>query len=103
MESFLPQKLSNALAIRRERAARLLELDQAVGEAVAALKTRGFESPYLKAFVLARINPLRFTLKRGQKADFDETMTKMLASARKFDAGKIRSDQVARAAGAPDE
>jgi len=103
MESFLPQKLSNALAIRRERAARLLELDQAVGEAVAALKTRGFESPYLKAFVLARINPLRFTLKRGQKADFDETMTKMLASARKFDAGKIRSDQVARAGGAPDE
>ena len=103
MESFLPQKLSNALAIRRERAARLLELDQAVGEAVAALKTRGFESPYLKAFVLARINPLRFTLKRGQKADFDETMTKMLASARKFDAGKIRSDQVARAGGALDE
>jgi ParB family chromosome partitioning protein len=102
VESFQGSKLSKALELRRERAASLLELDEAVGAAVAALKVRGFESPYLKAFVLARINPLRFTLKRGQKADFDETIGKMLASARKFDASKIRQDQVARTGGAPD-
>ena len=47
------------------------------------LKARGFESPYLKAFVVARINPLRF--KRGAKAEFDETLDKMLAAARRFD------------------
>ena len=53
------------------------------------------------AFVVARINPLRF--QRGAKADFDETIDKMLAAARRFDAGKVRSDQVARAGGAPEE
>ncbi len=101
-DAFLGSKLSHALATRRERAERLLELDAAVVEAVNALKARGFESPYLKAFVLARINPLRFTLKRGQKADFDDTVQKMLSGARRFDPGKIKADQVARAGGAPD-
>jgi ParB family chromosome partitioning protein len=103
VESFMAAKLSSAIATRRERAERLMELDEVVSAAVKGLKVRGFESPYLKAFVLARINPLRFTLKRGQKADFDDTIDKMLASARKFDAGKIRADQVARAGGAPEE
>ena len=102
VESFQASKLSKALQLRRERAVRLLELDAAVGTAVAALKARGFESPYLKAFVLARINPLRFTLKRGQKADFDETIDKMMASVKKFDPAKIRQDQIARTGGAPD-
>ena len=101
-EAFMSVKLSSALVIRRERAELLLELDAAVAEAVSGLKARGFESPYLKAFVLARVNPLRFTLKRGQKADFDETIGKMLAGVKKFDAGKIRADQVARAGGAPE-
>jgi ParB family transcriptional regulator, chromosome partitioning protein len=103
VESFLNVKLSSALAVRRERAEKLLELDAAVVEAMNGLKARGFESPYLRPFVLARINPLRFTLKRGQKADFDETIGKMLASAKKFDTTKIKADQVARAGGAPDE
>jgi ParB family chromosome partitioning protein len=102
MEVFMPQKLSNALVIRRARAAKLLQLDAAVAEAVKGLKARGFDSPYLKAFVLARINPLRFTLKRGQKADFDATIDKMIGSATRFDVGKIRQDQVARAGGPPD-
>jgi ParB family chromosome partitioning protein len=102
IEQFSGAKLSNALAERRERADRLMELDEAVKAAVNGLKTRGFESPYLKAFVLARINPLRFTLKRGQKADWDETIGKMLTSARRFDATKVKADQVARTGGAPD-
>jgi ParB family chromosome partitioning protein len=102
IETFMPQKLSNALVIRRERATKLLQLDAAVAEAVKGLKARGFDSPYLKAFVLARINPLRFTLKRGQKADFDATIDKMIGSASRFDVGKIRQDQVARAGGPPD-
>lgn len=102
VESFMAQKLSNALAIRRERAEKLLELDAAVVEAVNGLKARGLDSPYLRAFVLARINPLRFTLKRGEKADFDETIAKMLASAKKFDASRVKADQVARSGGAPD-
>jgi ParB family chromosome partitioning protein len=102
VETFMTAKLSSAMAIRRKRAEQLLELDAAVVEAMNGLKARGFESPYLRPFVLARVNPLRFTLKRGQKADFDETIAKMLAGARKFDAGKVKADQVARAGGAPD-
>ena len=101
IDAFLGVALPKALEIRRERAARLLELEEAVGEAIKGLKARGFESPYLRAFVVARINPLRF--KRGAKADFDETIDKMLASAQRFDAAKIRADQVARASGPPEE
>jgi ParB family chromosome partitioning protein len=85
---------------RRLRADKLLELNDLVNEAVAALKAKGMQSPYLKAFVVARINPLRFTRKA---ADFDETIDKMLGSARRFDVGKIRSDQIARTGGAPGE
>jgi ParB family chromosome partitioning protein len=101
IDKFLGSALPKALEIRRERAARVLELDAAVTDAVSALKARGFESPYLRAFVVARINPIRF--KRGAKAEFDETIDQMLASAQRFNADKIRQDQVARAGGAPEE
>ena len=101
IDRFLGASLPRALETRRERAARVLELEDAVAEAVQQLKSRGFESPYLRAFVVARINPLRF--KRGAKAEFDETIEKMLTSARKFDAGKIRADQVARTGGVEGE
>ena len=101
IEKFLGSSLPRALAIRRERAARVLELDEAVGAAIAELRAKGFESPYLRAFVVARINPLRF--KRGAKAEFDETIDKMLAGARRFDPGRVRADQVARTGGAAEE
>ncbi len=101
VEKFLGAKLPRALETRAARAAKLLELDEAVNAAVAALKERGFQSPYLKAFVVARINPLRF--KRGAKAEFDETVDKMLKSAQRFDAAKVKADQVAGAGGAPEE
>lgn len=103
-EKFSAAKLSKALEARSGRAARLLELDGVVAEAVRGLRERGLESPYLKAFVLARINPLRF--KRGVTADPDETISQMLAAARKFDPAKVRADQVARTGGgggAPEE
>ena len=100
-DKFSGAKLPKAIDMRKERAARLLELNDAVNEAVTQLKSRGFESPYLKAFVVARINPLRF--QRKPTADFDETIDKMIASARRFDAGKIKVDQVAKSGGAPAE
>ncbi|HKN66454.1 MAG TPA: ParB N-terminal domain-containing protein [Gemmatimonadaceae bacterium] len=100
-DKFLAAKLPNALATRRERAEKLLALNEAVNDAVKALKERGMESPYLKAFIVARVNPLRF--QRKPTADFDETIDKMLASARKFDPAKIRADQVARTGGPPAE
>jgi ParB family transcriptional regulator, chromosome partitioning protein len=97
VDKFLASALPKALEVRRARAARLLELEEAVGVAIKGLKERGFDSPYLRAFVVARINPLRF--QRGAKAEFDETIDKMLAAARRFDPARIKSDQVARASG----
>jgi ParB family chromosome partitioning protein len=101
VEAFLSHKVSKALTVRRERADKLIALDEAVNDAVKALKARGLESPYLKAFVVARVNPLRF--RRGAKAEFDETIDKMLAGALKFDVSKVKADQLASAGGAPEE
>ena len=100
-DRFLGAKLPNALATRRERAEKLLQLNESVNDAVKTLKERGVESPYLKAFVVARINPLRF--QRKPTADFDETIDKMIASARRFDPNRVKADQVARTGGAPPE
>jgi ParB family chromosome partitioning protein len=100
-EKWLGSALPKALETRRERAGRILELDEAVTEAMKKLKERGFESPYLRPFVVARINPLRF--KRGGNPDVDETIETMLAAARRFDVGRVRADQVARTGGAPEE
>jgi len=101
VDTFLSKPLKAALEIRQERAERLMKLEEAVSEAMAALKARGFESPYLRAFVVARINPLRF--QRGAKAEFDETIDKMLASAKKFKAESVKPEHLARAGGAPEE
>jgi ParB family chromosome partitioning protein len=100
-DRFMRRALPDALMERRLRADKLLELNDLVNQAVASLKAKGMESPYLKAFVVARINPLRF--RRKPTADFDETIDKMLNSARRFDAGKIRTDQVARTGGPSSE
>ncbi|MBK7644876.1 MAG: ParB N-terminal domain-containing protein [Planctomycetes bacterium] len=99
-DEFMSVKLGKALAERETRAKQLLELDEAVNAAVKKLKERGFESPYLKSFVVARINFLRFA--KGE-VDFDSAITRMLASAKKFDAGKIKTDDVARSGGVVEE
>ncbi len=101
VEEFLGAPLPKALEERKERAGKVLALDDAVVEAVSGLKVRGFDSPYLKAFVVARVNPLRF--QRGARAAFDATFEKMIAAARRFDAGAVRADQLARASGPPEE
>src|SRR5438552_1852148 len=93
-ETFLAMKLSKALETRGEHAREVTALNEAVEEAVKGLKERGFESPYLKAFVVARINPLRF--QRKATADFDETLGKMNAALKKLDLTKVKPDQLAR-------
>jgi ParB family chromosome partitioning protein len=100
VEAFLETPLDRALVVREGRADRLIALDAAVQEAVKALEARGMESPYLKNFVVARINPIRFS--KGA-ADWEETIDKMLAAARKFDPSKVKADQIARSGGPPAE
>ncbi len=101
-EAFLAAKLPAALELRAKRAAKLIELDQAVSERVAELKARGLTSPYLKAFVVARVNPIRF-VRSTTPPDWDDTFDKMLASARKLDTAKVKADQIAATGGAPSD
>jgi ParB family chromosome partitioning protein len=95
VEEFLPCPLPEAIERRTERAGRLLALDDAVSEAVAALKERGFTSPYLKAFVVARLNPLRF--RRGATMAVDDAIDAMLGAAQRFDADKVKMSDLAAA------
>ena len=101
VDAFMDKPLGAALQKREARAKELIEIDDAVGVAVEALKERGLVSPYLKAFVVARCNPIRFS--KEERPDYDETFAKMLAAAKKFDAGKVKADQIAASGGAPDE
>ncbi len=101
IDHFLSVPLSKALEIRHKRAAKLAKLAEEVDRVVGDLKSKGFESPYLRSFVVARINPIRF--KRGERFDFDETIDAMLKAAKGFDVGRVRADQLARTGGAPEE
>ena len=99
-ETFATEPMKRSLALREAHAERLLELDQAVTQAVTRLKEAGFTSGYLKPIVVARINPLRF-IKAGKddaRPDFDKTIDKMLEGAKKFDASKVKAQDVALAA-----
>jgi ParB family chromosome partitioning protein len=99
IDQFLSMKLPAALEERKARAAKLLELNDLVNDAVKKLKERGLESPYLKAFVVARINHLRFV--KDKHPDFDSSLDRILGAARRFNAGNVKADQVARSGGAP--
>jgi len=96
-DAFLDEPLGEALARRGERAKRLLAIDDRVAGIAKELKERGFDSPYLRSFVVARIRPFR---RRGQEPpDADALLDHMEKAAERFDVGRIRADQVARSGG----
>lgn len=101
VDSFLDEPFSKSTQERQRRAQVLLKLDDAVSETVAKLKAKGLESPYLKAFVVARINPLRFI--KGEPPSFHELFGTMLRRAGKIDAAKITNADLSRTGGAADE
>jgi len=99
-DAWFPGSLKEAQAAREERAATLLALDEAVGVVVERLKERGFKSPYLRPFVVARINPLRFM--KGKAPPVDELLAGMTKRARGMDVDRIKPEDVARTGGAPE-
>ena len=103
IDDFLEEPMARALKERERRGNKILALDDAVAKVVEALKAKGLTSPYLKAFVVARVNPIRFS--KATEFDFDEVIDKMAASAKKFNVEKIRQEDVAKAGGGapPDE
>jgi len=98
VDGFLAQPLSRAMEERQRRARVVLAFDEAVAEAVARLKAKGFDSPYLKAFVVGRVNPLRFM--KGGAPPFDELFVTMTKRAAGMDPGKVKSEDLARSGGA---
>jgi ParB family chromosome partitioning protein len=104
IDGFLDESMAKALKERERRGNKVLALDDAVAKIVEALKAKGLTSPYLKAFVVARINPIRFS--KATEFDFDEIIDKMTASAKKFNVEKVKQEDVAKAGGGgapPDE
>ena len=100
-DAFLDEKMEKALAIREKRADKVLALDDIVTDIVTKLKEKGLQSQFLRNFVIARCNPLRF--KRGATMPFDDLVDKVTDSAKKFNVDKIRPQDLAGAGGAPEE
>jgi ParB family chromosome partitioning protein len=102
-DAFLKKPLRAALESRRERSRAVMELDDVVVEKVEALKSRGLTSPYLKTFVVARCNPLRFRPKDAAPLAFDEVLDRMTKAAQKMSVEKIKVEDLAKSGGAPEE
>jgi ParB family chromosome partitioning protein len=103
VDEFLDEPMSDALKERQRRGRKILKLDDAVSAAVEKLKAKGLTSPYLKPFVVARVNYTRFS--KATSFDFDETLDKIIASAQKFNVDRVSQQDVAKAGGGapPDE
>lgn len=99
IDDFLDEKLPRALAERERRSAKVLAIDDDVAGIVEKLKARGLTSPYLRPFVVARINPIRFST--STEFDFDDVVERMRKAAAKFKIEKIRQEDVVRAGGGP--
>jgi ParB family chromosome partitioning protein len=102
-DQFIKKPLRAALDTRRQRAMTLIELDKTVVEKVEALKAKGLTSPYLKSFVVARINPLRFRPKDAAPLGFDEVIERMTKAAEKLNVDRVQVEDLAKSGGAPEE
>ena len=101
LELFTDEPLRAALKDHEKRATMVLELEDKVAAAVKKLKERGLVSPYLRSFVVARINPLRWI--KGEPPALEEVLKTMRERATKFNVEKIKPQDLAGAAGPPDE
>ena len=99
VDRFGERALAASLAQRADFAARLLEIDTRVKKIIAALQTRGFKSPYLRNYVVARINPVRFhKVKKGDTAPpmpLGQALTRMAAAARAFNLASVSNADLA--------
>ncbi len=98
---FSDEPLAKVIKAHEKQAEMLLELDERVAAVITRLKARGFVSPYLRAFVIARINPLRWI--KGEPPPLEEVLKTMRERAGKFNTDKVKQEDLAGAGGAPDE
>jgi ParB family transcriptional regulator, chromosome partitioning protein len=99
VDRFSDRSLAASLREREGMASRLLEIDRHAKRIIAALQNRGFKSPYLRNYVVARINPVRFhKLKKGETKPpmpLAQALTRMAAAARSFKIDSVSSAELA--------
>jgi ParB family transcriptional regulator, chromosome partitioning protein len=96
VDKFLKGKLPDTIDDRKERAEKVKAADEALGKAVAELKKRGINHPYVKQYVLARTSPLN--RQRKTLPSFDQTFSRLVSAIKEFDLSKVRYQDVQRAA-----
>jgi ParB family chromosome partitioning protein len=96
VDGWFEKPLKEALKLREARAAKIERLDARVTELIQALQDKGFKSPYLRSFVVARVNPLRFM---KTMPPFDEALDDILKRADKFNVGNVKREDIAATAG----
>ena len=99
VDRFSDRTLAASLRQREDYAARLTEIDARVKGIIAGLQARGFKSPYLRNYVVARINPVRFhKTKKGDTQPpmpIAQALTRMAAAARNFNIGSVSNSDLA--------
>jgi ParB family chromosome partitioning protein len=99
VDRFSERTLAASLREREGFASRLLEIDTRAKKIISTLQARGFKSPYLRNYVVARINPVRFH--KAKKGDSKPTMplaealTRMAAAAKNFKIESVSSADLA--------
>ena len=102
VEKFSDEPIGKAISGHERLAELTLEVEEKVAAAIAKLREKGLMSPYLRSFVVARINPLRWI--QGELPSAEKVLTQMRDRAAKFNAEKVRQEDLARmGGGVPDE
>ena len=101
LETFSEDPISKSIKRHEKTAELLMDLDARVTEAVKKLKDKGFVSPYLRTFVVARINPLRWI--QGDPPPLEEVLKTMRDRAARFNVDKIKQSDLSNMGGAPDD
>ncbi|HSY82322.1 MAG TPA: ParB N-terminal domain-containing protein [Gemmatimonadaceae bacterium] len=99
VDRFSDRPLVASLRDREGYAARLQEIDTQVKRIIASLQQRGFKSPYLRNYVVARINPVRFhKVKKGETKPpmpLAQALTRMAAAAKGFKLDSVSNKDLA--------
>lgn len=99
VDRFSDKTLPVSLRQREDYASRLEAIETEVKKIIKKLQDKGFKSPYLRNYVVARINPVRFhKTKKGDKKPampIAAALTRMLASAKTFNVDSVRPGDLA--------
>jgi ParB family chromosome partitioning protein len=99
VDRFSERTLAASLREREGFASRLLDIDAQAKRIIETLQTRGFKSPYLRNYVVARINPVRFH--KSKKGDttppmpLAQALTRMAAAVKNFKIDSVSNADLA--------